>query len=213
MKQKGFTLIEILVVISIISFIMSSAMYNLNISRMKARDSERIQMLKAFELALELYYDDYGKYPGWCSDDCYDKTDDFPGGQSSWCYTQKWLQSDGSCTGSSWDFSYDNSASEGFLKVLYDEGYISEGIWNDPFNPTLNPIEDKLMWNCRYIVPEIERDASNVQRYALYCRLEIQSYISEGDGGKNNALFEIQKPAPWLCIEDNADIMTNSDCI
>jgi prepilin-type N-terminal cleavage/methylation domain-containing protein len=70
-KNKGFTLIELLVVIAIIGILSSVVLASLNIARMKARDSRRIQDLKQIKLALELYYDTNGYYPqSVCGWDC-----------------------------------------------------------------------------------------------------------------------------------------------
>lgn len=66
--KKGFTLIELLVVISIISLLSSVVLSSLNSARIKARDVRRMQDLGQIRRALELYYDDNGRYPvvtGW----------------------------------------------------------------------------------------------------------------------------------------------------
>lgn len=62
-KNKGFTLIELLVVIAIISLLSSIVLASLNSARMKARDAKQIKELKNVSLAMELYFDKYGKYP------------------------------------------------------------------------------------------------------------------------------------------------------
>ena len=62
-NKNGFTLIEILVVISIIGFIAANAMYAFNNARLKARDARRLSDIKQIEKALKLYYDDKGYYP------------------------------------------------------------------------------------------------------------------------------------------------------
>lgn len=62
-NKKGFTLVELLVVISIIGFLASSAMYSLNSARVGARDVQRKTDFATLAKALELYYDDYGHYP------------------------------------------------------------------------------------------------------------------------------------------------------
>ena len=62
-KKKGFTLIELMVVISIIGIMSSVILSALNDARAKARDAQRIQALKEIQKALTLYYDDNGNYP------------------------------------------------------------------------------------------------------------------------------------------------------
>ena len=62
-KQKGFTLIELLVVIAIIGLLASIVLVSLNTAREKARDTKRLADIRQIRLALEMYYDHYGRYP------------------------------------------------------------------------------------------------------------------------------------------------------
>ncbi len=61
--RRGFTLIEILVVIAIIGILSSVVLASLAVSRAKARDAKRIADLDEVKKALELYYDSHGQYP------------------------------------------------------------------------------------------------------------------------------------------------------
>jgi len=61
-RTKGFTLIELMVVISIIGLLSSIILVSLNTARAKARDAKRISDLHNIQLALELYYDKYSTY-------------------------------------------------------------------------------------------------------------------------------------------------------
>ncbi len=63
-SQKGFTLIELMVVISIIAVLTGVVGSNYLISRARARDAERKSSVEQMGKALEIYYNDYGKYPG-----------------------------------------------------------------------------------------------------------------------------------------------------
>lgn len=77
--KRGFTLIELLVVIAIIGVIATIVLVSVSTVRTKARDIERITQVKQLQTALQLYYDQYGRYPvstgcgstvpgsGWCS--------------------------------------------------------------------------------------------------------------------------------------------------
>ncbi len=52
---QGFSLIELLVVIAMIGFLVAVGVANYNQARKKARDSKRMNDLKAIQTALELY--------------------------------------------------------------------------------------------------------------------------------------------------------------
>src|SRR3989344_4301624 len=62
-KPKGFTLVEILVVITILSIISSIGYINFNVAQNKGRDAKRKQDLKTVRTAVVSYYQDYGRYP------------------------------------------------------------------------------------------------------------------------------------------------------
>ncbi|MBU1956688.1 type II secretion system GspH family protein [Patescibacteria group bacterium] len=59
----GFTLIELLVVISIIGVLSSVVMVNVNKARMKAQDARRLSDMHQMQIALNFYYDSFGRYP------------------------------------------------------------------------------------------------------------------------------------------------------
>lgn len=64
MKQKGFTLLELLVVIGIIGVMMALATVAYSTTQRSGRDSRRKQDLIAIQNALEQYYSTNGfKYP------------------------------------------------------------------------------------------------------------------------------------------------------
>ncbi len=68
-SEAGFTLVELLVVIALISLLSSVVLASLNSARAKARDAKRVNDLKQIQVALEFYFDDNGQYPqpsrGW----------------------------------------------------------------------------------------------------------------------------------------------------
>ena len=63
-NKKGFTLVELLVVIAIIGLIAVLAIISLSSARIKARDARRVSDIRQIQTALELYNDDQGTYPG-----------------------------------------------------------------------------------------------------------------------------------------------------
>jgi len=62
-KVKGFTLIELLVVIAIIGILSSVVLVSLNTARAKARDVKRLSDMHQMQIALEFYYNSFGRYP------------------------------------------------------------------------------------------------------------------------------------------------------
>ncbi|PKM91825.1 hypothetical protein CVU82_01300 [Candidatus Falkowbacteria bacterium HGW-Falkowbacteria-1] len=62
-KKRGFTLIELLVVIAIIGILATLAVVALQQARQNARDSKRIADMKQVQTALELFFNENGRYP------------------------------------------------------------------------------------------------------------------------------------------------------
>lgn len=62
--SRGFTLIELLVVIAIIGILSSVILASLSAARMKSRDARRISDLHQLQIALAMYFDANGYYPG-----------------------------------------------------------------------------------------------------------------------------------------------------
>ena len=55
--KKGFTLVELLVVIAIIAILSTLSVVALNSARAKARDARRLSDIKQIRTALDMYYD------------------------------------------------------------------------------------------------------------------------------------------------------------
>ena len=62
--QKGFTLIEILIVVAIIAILASIVLVGLGPTQAAARDSKRLSDLREVQNGLELYFNKCGYYPG-----------------------------------------------------------------------------------------------------------------------------------------------------
>jgi type II secretion system protein G len=62
-KTKGFTLIELMVVIAIIGLLASIITVSLFSAQAKGRDAKRVADVRTIQLALEEYYNDNGNYP------------------------------------------------------------------------------------------------------------------------------------------------------
>ncbi len=65
MKQRayGFTLVEMIVVVSIASILVAIAYASYSDSRAQARDRMRMAQLDQLQVAIELYKDEHGRYP------------------------------------------------------------------------------------------------------------------------------------------------------
>jgi len=64
-KDKGFTLIELMVVISIIGTLSTIVLGALQSARLQANDSKRLTEVQQVEFALEMYYQDHDNhFPG-----------------------------------------------------------------------------------------------------------------------------------------------------
>ncbi len=61
--KKGFTLIELMIVVGIIGLMSSIVLVSLQGARAKARDAQRIQGFSQVQKALEVYFADKEKYP------------------------------------------------------------------------------------------------------------------------------------------------------
>lgn len=62
-KEKGFTLLELLVAIAIIGLLSSLVLIGLNTTRSRSRDARRIADVKTLRSALDSYYIDKKEYP------------------------------------------------------------------------------------------------------------------------------------------------------
>ncbi len=61
---RGFTLIEILIVVAIIAILASSVLVGFGPAQKQGRDARRVSDLRQVQNALELYYAKCGYYPG-----------------------------------------------------------------------------------------------------------------------------------------------------
>lgn len=71
MTKKGFTLIELMVVITVIAILATISLFGIGRSQAAARDTQRQQIMGSLRTALERYYADNGQY--------YNATNDFCG--------------------------------------------------------------------------------------------------------------------------------------
>lgn len=77
-NDKGFTLVELLVVVAIIGLLAGIIIISLNNARIRARDARRLSDIRAIISALELYYNDNESYPARTTDSCCNGWDQGP---------------------------------------------------------------------------------------------------------------------------------------
>lgn len=68
-KTKGFTLVELLTVITIIGILVAFTTVSFVNAQQKGRDGKRKTDLKSIKAALTLYFNEYGNYPPSATDD------------------------------------------------------------------------------------------------------------------------------------------------
>ena len=62
-SESGFTLMELLISVAIISLLSSVVLASISGARASARDAQRIQQVNQIQQALEMFYNDNGHYP------------------------------------------------------------------------------------------------------------------------------------------------------
>lgn len=63
MNKRAFTLVELLIVIAIIGLLATLSVIALQSARAKARDAKRVADVRQISTALEMFLNDYGRYP------------------------------------------------------------------------------------------------------------------------------------------------------
>lgn len=145
---KAFTMVELLVAISIIALILTVAIFSFSNTREDSRNNQRVSDIKQIQLALEKYYSDNGSYPnelifGQPFKDENDKI------YINILPTNPSPRNDGDCPDSEYEYIYNsenNTYSINFCisKNLENLGHgektaIPSGIKNEPYTPDYIP--------------------------------------------------------------------------
>lgn len=137
--KKGFTLIELMIAISIVAIIAAVGITSFSQSQKLARDARRKQDLRSIAVALELYYQKYGHFP------CVVGTGG--GWLKSGTTVSNWITNDsGTCaTGTSLDSTFINSMPIDPSKQSHagqpqsDATSLGYGYFSAAWNPTTSP--------------------------------------------------------------------------
>lgn len=62
-KNKGFTLVELLVVVAVLGLLTGMVVVSIRHVKAKARDSQRVADITSLSTALSLYHNDFNAYP------------------------------------------------------------------------------------------------------------------------------------------------------
>lgn len=68
-KHSGFSLIELMVTVSVIALLSVISVVSINVVSANARDSKRLADVKTLSSALQIYYTDNGQYPNCTAND------------------------------------------------------------------------------------------------------------------------------------------------
>jgi len=172
--KEGFTLIELLVVIAIIGLLATIVLVSLSSARAKGRDARRVSDLKQIEKALEMFYDNYGRYPITGGHTCW---------SGHWGNFQNCLQSGTDCWGSGTSIS-------NYISVMAK-------VPQDPLGGA-DPFAQPCNNNTYYTGWEGRTD----QNYILRALLETNhpALASDADGGWRSAADNGCND-PWYCIK------------
>lgn len=183
-RTRGFLLVELIVTISVITLLLTLVLVPISTVRMKGRDFDRVAGLKEISGGLTLYYADNKKYP-----------DPSPAGNTASNGFMYNSISGGTCTGALTSLYFDDATdADGLLNTLVANKYLSKQ-WVQPSTPA----DTKFL--CRYVVPQSEVVAGNIQHYLLHCNLENDANNEASDGGLNSTVYEVYSPnTPQFCL-------------
>lgn len=210
LNKKGFTLIDLMLTISIIVILSSVSTVNISIAKKKARDSIRLKELNELSKGLEIYFSEHGVYP--CGDvgdgatGTLDASEYIEGCQEGMTHQENIA---GFLNATGLDPATANcNTSIGPQGGLFSEGITTNNCPQDPYqseNIQLDPAAG-IKYTYLYQV----NAARNM--YVLVTYLETGDTIMANDGGRCQNLYEVGNGAGTLAIWQWGIGTANDNC-
>jgi prepilin-type N-terminal cleavage/methylation domain-containing protein len=187
--QRGLTLIEMLVVFSLIALLSIIGLQTYDQFRVKSRDNARVTTMYQLSNKLELFYNDHGYYP--CGDACVNVNgpDDYSIDHSNSgvagyfgndeCQAQGFLNGGNCCGG----YPVATTTEDDTTWGLYCGGYMNSNTVYEPLNNQKSDGNYRMYY--RYGTPSAGRNS-----FSLSVVLEA-SDLDKEDEGRSDYLFEI----------------------
>lgn len=180
-SSKGFTLIELMVVISIIALLSSIVLASIKSARDRADNSRVVSELKSLQVALELHKNQLGVYPNTSNGDMVDEDE---------------LDTTGWTRPSFNNFVKTNLVDKKFLsKIIQSKGYPNNCINNNCMNgntffyvpPVVLYSDNNFYYSCgnqklsrsNYVIGYITKDKLNLPEFTIYAYGDLQTGFYE----------------------------------
>ncbi|MBP6858356.1 MAG: type II secretion system protein [Candidatus Pacebacteria bacterium] len=195
--KRAFTLVELLVVISIVSMLASVVMVQISLAQANGRDAVRTQQIKQIDLATQMYVDTYKKTPPLYQTGCDEISESTPDEQAaSACFAVSTAEV-GSLQHNNW-IAY-RDALEEFIKIP-----------DDPCKGSCVSSSSEFPIGYTYVAPLAvqyycdnggECTASD-DTYQVYAPMERQT-VPSGNNGSSNSYAAVIPPLPSVSAPSN----------
>jgi len=198
MNKKGFSLVELMIVILVIIILGTIAVTSYKNVQMNARDSTRIHDFKNMQEMLEVYYAKYGVYPCGHSDSLELGSDCGTEGSTISCPADPITDLPGFLNGVDTGGGAPADCVNGPLTGLFHEQLTSSNCPKDPLNLPFDFFSTNYIY--KYQVP---RDR---QSYVLGTYLERNDDLMHTDGGCSDDVYEVGPGVGTITIDKSVGL-------